>query len=93
MPTLNWATKSTPQLPPAALEMDSVIYPQGIGYPGAMPENQLILGDNLMVMAALLPEFRGKINLIYADPPFFTNRHYPMRIGRGRILAAPRSGS
>ncbi len=89
MPTLNWATKSTPQLPPAALEMDSVIYPQGIGYPGAMPENQLILGDNLMVMAALLPEFRGKINLIYADPPFFTNRHYPMRIGRGEDSRRP----
>jgi DNA modification methylase len=89
MPTLNWATKSTPQLPPAALEMDSVIYPQGIGYPGAMPENQLILGDNLMVMAALLPEFRSKINLIYADPPFFTNRHYPMRIGRGEDSRRP----
>jgi DNA modification methylase len=69
--------------------MDSVIYPQGIGYPGAIPENQLILGDNLMVMAALLPEFRGKINLIYADPPFFTNRQYPMRIGRGEDSRRP----
>ena len=89
MPSLNWATKSLPQLPSAALEMDSIIYPQGVGYPGTAPENQLILGDNLMVMSALLPELRNKVNLIYADPPFFTNRHYPMRIGRGEDFPTP----
>ena len=54
-----------------------------------VPVNQLILGDNLPVMSALLPEFRGRINLIYADPPFFTNRHYPMRIGRGEDSRRP----
>ena len=36
MPSLTWATKSLPQLPPAALEMDSIIYPQGVGYPDAL---------------------------------------------------------
>lgn len=70
--------------------MDSIVYPQGTGYPGASPENQLILGDNFQVMAALLPQFEGKINLIYADPPFFTNRRYPMRIGRGEDSRNPR---
>jgi DNA modification methylase len=89
MPYLSWATKSLPQQLPAALEMDSVIYPQGVGYPGAIPEDQLILGDNLMVMSALLPEFHKKVDLIYADPPFFTNRHYPMRIGRGEDSRRP----
>jgi DNA modification methylase len=89
MPSLSWATKSLPQQLPAALEMDSVIYPQGVGYPGAAPEDQLILGDNLMVMSALLAEFRNKVNLMYADPPFFTNRHYPMRIGRGEDSRRP----
>jgi DNA modification methylase len=69
--------------------MDSIVYPQGVGYPDTVPVNQLILGDNLQVMAALLPEFRGKLNLIYADPPFFTNRHYPMRIGRGEDSRRP----
>ena len=33
-------------------------------------------------MAALLPQYEGCIDLIYADPPFFTNKHYPARIGR-----------
>jgi DNA modification methylase len=90
MPSLTWATKSKPSLPTATLEMDSIIYPQGVGYPDSSPENQLILGDNLQVMSALLPEFEGKINLIYADPPFFTNRRYPMRIGRGEDSRNPK---
>ena len=89
MPSLTWATKSLALLPPAALEMDSIVYPQGVGYPEALPINQLILGDNLNVMSALLPEFRGKLNLIYADPPFFTNRRYPVRIGRGEDSRRP----
>jgi DNA modification methylase len=69
--------------------MDSIVYPQGVGYPGQIPESQLILGDNLPVMSALLPDFEGRINLIYADPPFFTNRRYPMRIGRGEDSRRP----
>jgi len=89
MPSLTWDTKSLSLPSPAALEMDSIVYPQGVGYPDATPANQLILGDNLKVMSALLPEFRGKLNLIYADPPFFTNRHYPMRIGRGEDSRHP----
>jgi adenine-specific DNA-methyltransferase len=31
--------------------------------------NRLIWGDNKLVMASLLKEFRGKIDLIYIDPP------------------------
>ncbi len=89
MPSLTWATKSNLSIQPAALEIDSIIYPQGVGYPDAIPENQLILGDNLPVMAGLLPDFRSRINLIYADPPFFTNRRYPMRIGRGEDSRRP----
>jgi site-specific DNA-methyltransferase (adenine-specific) len=89
MPSLNWATKSLPDLQPAALEMDSIVYPQGVGYPGAVPQNRLILGDNLPIMAALLPEYRAQVDLIYADPPFFTNRHYPVRIGRGEDSRRP----
>ena len=35
-------------------------------------KNKLIWGDNKYIMASLLPEFRGKIKLIYSDPLFFT---------------------
>jgi DNA modification methylase len=66
-----------------------MVYPQGAGYPLKEAENQLILGENLAVMAALLPEYTGKIDLIYADPPFFTQKHYPARIGRGEDSRRP----
>lgn len=42
--------------------------------------NKLILGDNLEVMLALLPEFEGKINLIYIDPPFGTGESFDYQI-------------
>ena len=89
MPLLNWRDKHSPDPQPANLKTDSIIFPQGIGYPDANPENRLILGDNLTVMNALLPDYEGKINLIYADPPFFTNRKYPARIGRGEDSRKP----
>jgi DNA modification methylase len=53
------------------------------------PANRLILGDNLVVMTSLLPAYEGKIDLIYADPPFFTNRAYPARVGRGEDSRRP----
>ena len=30
----------------------------------------LIWGDNKLVMASLLKDFKGRIDLIYIDPPF-----------------------
>jgi DNA modification methylase len=89
MPVLTWASKSPPAPVPGSLEMDSLVYPQGRGYPNSTPDHQLILGDNLATMSALLPEYEGRINLIYADPPFFTNRHYPARVGRGEDSRCP----
>jgi DNA modification methylase len=89
MPRLEWDSKRIPEPVPASLEIDSVIYPQGAGYPSARAEDRLILGDNLKVMSALLGEYEGRVNLIYADPPFFTNRRYPARVGRGEDSRRP----
>src|SRR3989337_2839535 len=90
MPLLTGASKTPSQTVPAALELDSIVYPQGAGYPGTIPENHLILGDNLAVMSALLPQLEGKVDLIYADPPFFSNRRYPTRVGRGEDSRRPK---
>jgi len=89
MPSLNWASKSPPKQTSVELQLDSIVYPEGNGYPIADTGNHLILGDNLAVMSALLPEYQGKIDLIYADPPFFTNRRYPARVGRGEDSRRP----
>ena len=43
--------------------------------------NRLIYGDNLLVMQALLAEgMRGKIDLIYIDPPFDSKADYRTKI-------------
>ena len=89
MPTLTWPTKSLPDPASAMLADEAIVYPQGRGYPDSTPENRLLLGDNLPVMTALLPEYEGRLDLIYADPPFFTNKHYPARIGRGEDSRHP----
>ena len=34
--------------------------------------NRIIHGDNLEVLKSLLPEFEGKVNCIYIDPPYNT---------------------
>ena len=46
-------------------------------------QNRLIWGDNKVVMASLLPEFRGEINLIYADPPFNVRANFEMDVPIG----------
>jgi len=89
MPNLTWPSKTLTDLKPAKLIPDSVLYPHGHGYPDLGSESRIFLGDNLQVMAALLPEFEGRLDLIYADPPFFTNKHYRTRIGRGEDSRHP----
>lgn len=89
MPTLTWPGKRLVEPSPARLLTEAIVYPQGHGYPDAQPESRLILGDNLSVMAALLPDYENRIHLIYADPPFFTNRKYNARIGRGEDSRKP----
>lgn len=46
-------------------------------------KNKLIWGDNKYVIASLLPEFAGKVKLIYIDPPFFTGTDMSMKIEIG----------
>ena len=89
MPLLNWPSKTFPPLEPADLSLDSIIFPGGCGYPKLEPDSHLFMGNNLSIMAALLPKYENKLDLIYADPPFFTNKHYSTRIGRGEDSRRP----
>ncbi len=45
---------------------------------GREPEwrNRLIWGDKKYVLPSLLPEFAGRVNLIYIDPPFDTSQDF-----------------
>lgn len=50
--------------------------------------NRLIWGDNKLALAALLNDFRGKVNLIYIDPPFDVGADFTtdIQIGDGTTV-------
>ena len=71
---LDWEGKRPAAIPDPAPALEQISQ-----FEGAELEpsgNRLIQGDNLAVMAALLPEYTGKLNLIYLDPPFFTGKEW-----------------
>lgn len=45
--------------------------------------NMLVWGDNKLVMASLLKDFKGKIDLIYIDPPFDVGADFTMEVPIG----------
>ncbi len=55
------------------------------------PPNQLIWGDNKLVMSSLLKDYAGKIDLIYIDPPFATDADftYEVKIGAEKLAKQP----
>lgn len=42
--------------------------------------NKIFWGDNLQVMSHMLKDYRGKIDLIYIDPPFASDADYKKKI-------------
>jgi DNA modification methylase len=48
--------------------------------------NKLIWGDNLLMMASLLEEYAGKVDLIYIDPPFATGADFSFQTTVGDTL-------
>ncbi len=85
---LQWDSRRETEFEAAILERRSVV---GAGEKTTheLAPNLLIQGDNLGVMAALLPQWRDKIDLIYIDPPFLTGNAYAARIGRGEDSRRP----
>ena len=42
--------------------------------------NKIFWGDNLQVMSHMLKDYRGKIDLIYIDPPFDSKADYKIKV-------------
>lgn len=75
-PMLNWRGKrpfTSTQYYPAQLK--EVHGEEDNGW-----RNKIYWGDNLQVMSHLLKEFRGKVDLIYIDPPFDSKADYNKKI-------------
>src|SRR5258708_5568261 len=50
------------------------------GDKSAIDFNKLFWGDNLQVLSHLLKEYRGRIDLIYIDPPFDSEADYVKKV-------------
>jgi site-specific DNA-methyltransferase (adenine-specific)/adenine-specific DNA-methyltransferase len=75
-PMLNWRGKRpfrSTQFYPAQLKESHG--PEVEGW-----RNRIFWGDNLQVMSHLVKEFRGKVDLIYIDPPFDSEADYKRKI-------------
>lgn len=87
-PMLNWRGKrpfTSTQYFPAQLKE---VYGEEV----AGWRNKIFWGDNLQVMSHLLKEFRGKIDLIYIDPPFDSKADYKKQISlKGKAVSKERS--
>lgn len=55
--------------------------------------NKIFWGDNLQVMSHLLKNFRGKVDLIYIDPPFDSKADYKKKIALRGTSAATDMGA
>lgn len=54
--------------------------------------NKIFWGDNLQVMSHLLKEFRGKVDLIYIDPPFDSKADYKLKLqAKGKQILGDQS--
>ena len=65
--------------------LDGVEERHSVGGPGTF-----LLGKAETLAKELLDEYRGKVRLIYLDPPFCTGEAFSMKIGRGKNAASIR---
>ncbi|AYR20087.1 site-specific DNA-methyltransferase [Alcaligenes faecalis] len=76
MPTLHWVGKNKVvnhhHDVPFRLLDKQYSFTANDGTPANSINNRIIHGDNLEALKSLLPEFEGKVNCIYIDPPYNT---------------------
>lgn len=78
MPTLHWIGKEKVQkhhndVPYRVLEKQYTYGEYGNDAPRIVSQDNMIIhGDNLEALKALLPEYQGKVDCIYIDPPYNT---------------------
>ena len=75
-PMLQWAGKK----PLDRIEYYPAQEKEVYGDKNSKEFNKLFWGDNLQVLAHLLKEYRGKVDLIYIDPPFDSKAEYVKKV-------------
>jgi DNA modification methylase len=51
----------------------------------ASVRNQLVWGDNKLVMSSMMKEYAGEVRLVYIDPPFDTGTDFSFRVNVGDV--------
>ena len=59
---------------------------------GDCPRGLFCLGDAVESLEALLPEYEGRVKLVYMDPPFMTGDRFFMRVRVGEDMYRRRGG-
>lgn len=72
MPTLNWIGKDKVINHHLDVPFRTLVPAYSFGDAEAAKDNLIIHGDNLEALKALLPQYEGKVKLIYIDPPYNT---------------------
>lgn len=75
-PLLQWVGKKPLESVQFYPAQETEVY----GDKSAKDFNKLFWGDNLQVLSHLLKEYRGKIDLIYIDPPFDSKADYVRKV-------------
>ncbi len=72
MPTLNWIGKEKVVTHHNDVPYRVLDHKYDYGTPTDEGKNMIIHGDNLEALKALLPQYEGKVDCIYIDPPYNT---------------------
>lgn len=72
MPTLEWIGKD--KVINHHQEVPFRILDKKYTYNAESSENMIIHGDNLLALKSLLPEYEGRVDCIYIDPPYNTGK-------------------
>jgi adenine-specific DNA-methyltransferase len=72
MPMLNWLGKDAVVDHHRRVPLRGLVEVPELAIPGDGPGHTLIEGDNLDALKALLPQYRGRVDCIYIDPPYNT---------------------
>ena len=75
-PMLHWYGKK----PLQSIEYFPAQEKEVYGNPNSKEFNKLFWGDNLQVLSHLLKEYRGKVDLVYIDPPFDSKADYVKKV-------------
>ena len=81
-PELHWTGKR----PYTSTQYYPVQLKESYGEPKDGWMNKIFWGDNLQVMSHMLKDYRGKIDLIYIDPPFDSKADYKKKIKKKGVV-------